>query len=187
VRLEYLPVKNLTEQRVVAAVGHAAGQSLRVDCGCPVCLAQVASLALNRLPPRYCLEHSFGLSTTRGISPLQLREALAYGAKNAGVVHLAVTVTGGGAARVAPIVNLAREQVTVLVARALREGTVACGCANCLADIMNLALNALPHAFLPEVLLANPNHRDPILPVERSVKAALEKATGIARKHPHHT
>ncbi len=64
------PIKNYMEPAVKTEVARRRSQGERGPalCWCGLCEADVTCLALTTLPPRYCMEQSYGLAAERNLA-----------------------------------------------------------------------------------------------------------------------
>lgn len=153
-------------------------------CGCPRCEADVAALALNRLPPRYCHGNSYGQAALQAYGEM-VRTVVerAFEKVRLRPKHRPGKPDHGTDARV---LNYAKEIGDNIVGPLLAQRGAACACLECRADTLALALNRYP----PKYGVASAGRESYQANFEDFIRhemtQALAEAAAVVEARPHH-
>lgn len=155
-------------------------------CWCPLCEADVISLSLSSLPPCYGREHS-GEDVRGRVSPGFVSQVVRSAVDR--IARKPKHGNGGGESRrhEVRVVDFAFEAAAAAVEGVLHEeGVSRCGCRDCRADTLTLALNR----FSPLYGVVFDGRR--YLPAERwqllqaEMKRSLTAAARVVSSSPYH-
>lgn len=183
---EMVSIKNYMEMAVKAEVGRRKTERSNSSfCWCSLCEADIISLSLTTLPPRYCMEQSYG----------HMDNNLLAGTIRAAVVKSIARVNlrpkhRPGLPDFYPhrirIVNFALEEGSAMVRAVMQTESAPCICYQCVADTLAFALNRFPPLYGIEY---DGDTKFP--PIQREffrhdLVLILEKACRTVSLRPHH-
>ncbi len=141
-------IKNYMELAVKADVlrfKEDGGKRLN-GCWCEVCEADVVALALTYLPPRYCMDHSYGLIGKKTL-PGTVRSAVQKAASRVSLKPKHRPGRPDPFIRRLRLANYAFEEGCAIVRTVMTEVQSPCVCRQCQADTLAFALNRMPARY----------------------------------------
>ncbi len=141
-----ISIKNYTELAVKAEVTRRKAALQNLCCWCDLCTMDVTALSLTTLPPRYCLERTYG---PPGEQFYKVTVVPAVEKASARVKVRPKHRPGWREAHLHSIrmINFALEEGSSLVHTVMVENDIPCACTQCQADTLALALNGFPPLY----------------------------------------
>lgn len=182
-----MAIKNDMESLVRAEVlrhRESSGEKSEI-CWCPLCEFDILALALNQLPPRYCHEKNFGCSATKGFGH-DVRRAVANAVKK--VSQRPKHRPGRPPSRIDDIrmENYAQKIGNSLVGATRSPESPACGCDQCRADTLALALNRYPPKYGVSFGGRESYQENFADFIRHEIGQVLTQARAVIQEHPHH-
>jgi hypothetical protein len=183
-----MAVKNYMEQVVKAELEqHQVDRgSSRAICGCPLCAADVNALSLTSLPPRYCMDYSYGLMARR-VLPGMVRSAIQRAFDKVGRRPKHRIGLPDYYPHRIRMVNVPFEEGRAIVATVMGNQAAPCLCPQCQADTLAYALNRFPPLYGVECDGSGQLPAERIDFLRHDLRLVLGQAAKHIAAHPHHT